>query len=311
MTRPRRATVLVNPAARGVRKGFDGGRVVRYLEKQGVGAELAIPASAAEATAHARASAERRDDVLLVIGGDGSVRDAAQGLAGSATALAAVPGGTVNVWAREAGIPKGMRAAIDAHLGGQSVHMDIGRAGEQCFLLMAGIGWDAEIARRVSKPLKRATGDVAYMLQAAWMLPRLRPTPAAWEAAGETAEEELAWMVLGNTRLYGGRIQLTPGALVDDGELDLIAFAPRTILEAARITGRLAAGRASADGRVFETRAAEVVVSTPGLPVQLDGDYAGETPMRFSVERGGLLVSVPAGELPPIFGRPHTDRRTG
>src|SRR5690606_3461937 len=124
--------------------------------------QLVIPESAEDATRHARLAAERGDDVLFVVGGDGSVRDTALGVAGSGTALAAVPSGTVNIWAREAGIPRSLRKSIDAHLEGQSVHMDLGRAGDHCFLLMAGVGWDAKIARQVSSGLKKRVGDIAY-----------------------------------------------------------------------------------------------------------------------------------------------------
>lgn len=310
MTRLRRGTVLVNPAARGVPKDFDGTRITRYLARKGVEAGLVLPASGADATAKARESAERGDDILFVVGGDGSVRDAALGLAGSETALAAVPSGTVNIWAREAGIPKGMRAAIDAHLEGQSVHMDLGRAGDHCFLLMAGVGWDAEIASHVHPGLKRATGDIAYMLQAAWMAPGLRPRRARWTTPTAEFEDDLAWMVLGNTRLYGGKVHLTPGAVIDDGELDVIAFCPHGFAETLRLARKVALGRRE-DPRIVHLRTPELTIETGGLAVQLDGDYVGETPMRFSVDPGALLVSVPGGRLAPIFAREHVDRRPG
>jgi YegS/Rv2252/BmrU family lipid kinase len=310
MTRLRRGTVLVNPAARGVAKDFDGTRITRYLARHGVECGLVLPSSAEDATRWARESAGRGDDVLFVVGGDGSVRDAALGLSGSETALAAVPSGTVNIWAREAGIPRGMRAAIDAHLEGQSVHMDLGRADEHCFLLMAGVGWDAEIASHVNSRLKRATGDLAYMLQAAWMAPGLRTRRARWTTPEAAFEDDLAWMVLGNTRLYGGKVHLTPGAVIDDGELDVIAFCPHGFGETLRLAGKVALGKRQ-DPRIVHLRTPELTLETPGLAVQLDGDYVGQTPMTFSIERGALLVSVPRGPLAPIFAREHIDRRAG
>lgn len=310
MTRLRRGTVLVNPAARGVGKGFDGSRLTRYLERQGVECELVLPSSGPDATVKAREAAGRGDDILFVVGGDGSVRDAALGLAGSETALAAVPSGTVNIWAREAGIPRGIRAAVDAHLEGQSVHMDLGRAGEHCFLLMAGVGWDAEIAARVNPRLKRVAGDIAYMLQAAWMAPGLRPRHARWTTPGTAFEDDLAWMVLGNTRLYGGKVRLTPGAVIDDGQLDVVAFCPHGFGETVGLAGKVALGRRE-DPRMVRLRTPGLTIETAGLGVQLDGDYVGRTPMTFSVDPGALLVSVPQGPLAPIFGREHVDRRTG
>lgn len=305
MTDTLRASLLVNPAARGVGPNFDATRILRYLAKHGIAAGLVFPVSAADATAQARASAEAGDDLCFVVGGDGSVRDAALGLAGTRTALAALPAGTVNIWAREAGIPRRLRAALDAHIHGQTVAMDLGRAGDHCFLLMAGVGWDAEIAGRVSKRLKKAVGDLAYIAQGLWMAPRLRSRPAQWYHDGRTTEDTLAWMLLGNTRVYGGKIQLTREATITDGLLDVLAMCPQTLGETLRLAGKLVARRRT-DPRLHNFRTTALIVETPGLAVQLDGDYAGQTPMTFTVDPGALLVRVPAGPLPRVFG----DRET-
>lgn len=300
---PIRATLLVNPAARGVSRRFDAARALRYLAARGVDARLAVPGSAAEAADAARASAERGDALCFVVGGDGSLRVAAEGLAGSGTALAAVPAGTVNIWAREAGIPQGIGAAFDAHLAGQVARADLGRAGERAFLLMAGIGWDAAIAQHVRPGLKRVTGDLAYMLEAVVRAPGLRTRRTRWRAGDAWFDEPLAWMVLGNTRLYGGRIELTPGARIDDGLLDLVAFCPRGPGETVTMAAKVLLGRREGP-HIARARAAEVVIETPGLPVQLDGDPVGETPMHFRAEPGALRVSLPAGPLPPLWGAP-------
>ncbi|PFG73263.1 diacylglycerol/lipid kinase family protein [Tepidiforma thermophila] len=301
MTEVRTATLLVNPAARGVARRFDAAQVVRRLEERGIEVRLAVPGSPEEATAEARAAAARGDDLCFVVGGDGTLRQAAEGLAGSATALAAIPAGTVNIWARETGIPQDVLAAVDLHLAGQTAAMDLGRANGHAFLLMAGIGWDAEIAAGVNPRLKRAAGDLAYILNALVHLPALRTHPARWRADGRSYREPLAWMVLGNTRLYGGRIHLTPEARVDDGRLDLVAFCPHGPGETLAMAVRVLAGRR--EGRhVVGGRFAEIAVETPGLPVQLDGDTVGATPMTFRVEPGALRVRVPAGPLPALWG---------
>lgn len=308
MPRELRATLLVNPAARGVPRDFNAASVLAYLARRRVSTTLIVPGSAAEATEAARRSAEAGDDLLFVLGGDGSVRDAALGLAGSGTALAAVPAGTVNIWAKEAGIPSGIRRALHAHVFGQSIHMDLGRAGEHCFLLMAGVGWDAQVASKVSPRLKRVSGDLAYMAQAAIMAPRLRPVATRWTTPGGEHEADLAWMVLSNSRLYGGKVRLTPEAAVDDGELDVIAFCPEKLRDTLRLAAKVVRG-SRRDRRMIRLREASVTIETPGLAVQLDGDHVGETPMRFSIDPRGLLVSVPAGPLAPIFQGAHTNRR--
>ncbi|WP_322795831.1 diacylglycerol/lipid kinase family protein [Tepidiforma sp.] len=297
---PRSAALVVNPAARGVRR-FDPARAARYLERRGLTVHLSVPETPEAATAAARASAERGDALCLVVGGDGSLRAAAGGLAGSYTALAAVPAGTVNIWAREAGIPRGIRAAFECHLAGQTAAIDLGLADGHPFLLMAGIGWDAEIAARVNPRLKRVAGDLAYILEGLLHLPALRVKPAAWSTPAGRRAGPFAWMVLGNSRLYGGRIQLTPGAVIDDGLLDLIAFCPSGLLPAAALAARVAAGARQGSSIVSE-RTPELVFETPGFPVQLDGDPIGVTPMTFRVAHRALRVSLPAGPLPGVVG---------
>ena len=301
MTAIERATVMLNPNARGVPASFDAARVVSYLGRRGVEARLVVPSSAEMARTEAAKAADRGDHALFAIGGDGSLREAAAGLAGSDTALAAIRGGTVNIFAREAGIPAGIRRALDAHLDGQTVRMDLGRGDGHYFLLMAGVGWDAEIVRRVSSGLKRRLGDIAYLAQGAWMLPGLRPRNAAWHYNGEQLHAPLALMILGNTRLYGGRIDLTPRAFADDGFLDLVALCPERLGDGARLALKVAAGRLSGDGHVIERRIRHVAIDTPGLAVQFDGDFAGETPMEFEIAHRVLAVRVPPGPLPAIF----------
>ena len=309
MTTPyRRATFLVNPVARGVSKRLpDPERAVRYIRKRGLEVDLVVPGSPGEATDAARRAAERGDELLFVAGGDGTLRDVAQGLVGSNTALAPLPAGTVNILAREIDLPLSVRGAIDEHLAGQRTRMDVGRIGERCFLLMASVGWDAEVTRRINPDLKRRLGDAAYMLQGAMIIPRLKPEPARWRADDRLFEDDLAVLVISNTRLYGGRVEFSPGAYADDGQLDVVALCPHSVLDGARLSARLAVSRLEGDERVIQARAECVEFETPGFPVQADGDFICETPATIRVERGALWISVPAGELPDVLsGR---DRR--
>lgn len=300
----RRVTVIVNRQARGVRPSFDPERLVRYLRRRGLDAALELPGSPLGVTAAAAAAAARGDDAVFVLGGDGTLRDAAEGLAGSNTALAALPGGTVNIWAMEMGIPRKLRAAVDAHLAGQRVRCDVGVANGRRFLLMASAGWDAEAARRVSPGLKRRTGDLAYIASFARLLPRLRLQPVRWRAGIATDDHRIALIVISNTRVYGGRLHFSPRALATDGQLDVTAVCPSGALEVARACFKVAIDRIATDRAVVRLRTQELAIETPGLAVQIDGDYAGETPMRFWVEPRALVASVPPGPLPAVLGGP-------
>lgn len=294
------ATIVANPFARGMRR-FDAARALRQLERRGLSARLELPDSPQGTAAAARAAAERGDAFVFALGGDGTARLAAGALAGTETALAVLAGGTANVWAQEAGIPRAFPRAIAAHLDGQRVPMDLGRANGEPFLLMAGIGWDAQIAATVPPPLKRRLGVLAYVLHGAPMLPRLRARPLAWSADGRGDEERIGLIVASNTRLYGGILVFSPEASARDGALDLCVFAPRNLGDALRHAAKALARRHGGDARVRQLRTARFAVETPSLPVQVDGDPVGETPLTLTVERGAVRMSVPRGPLPPVL----------
>jgi diacylglycerol kinase (ATP) len=145
---PLRVVLLVNPVAGMRRLPLE--PIQAALRARGAAVEVALTTRPGDATTIARQAAAAGADVLLACGGDGTVNEAVNGLAGSQTALAVLPGGTVNVWAREVGIPLDPVRALQLLWEGQRRWIDLGRAGERYFLLMAGIGFDADVAAQVT-----------------------------------------------------------------------------------------------------------------------------------------------------------------
>ena len=307
---PRTAHVLVNPAARKVRR-FDPEAALRRLDAHGIDAILEAPRSPEAFARAARRAVDRAVDLLFVAGGDGTMRLAGGELVGAATALAPLPLGTANILTTESGLPGRWERAIDAHAGGQRVRMDVGLANGEIFLLMAGIGWDAAIASRVRRDLKHGLGALAYILEAAKAIPGLRPRPLQMDIDGRDFGGDWGLIVLSNTRLYGGLVHFAPEASAVDGLLDVCAAGPRRPGQGTALATRLATNRLREQPGLHLDRAAEVNIPTPGAPVQLDGDVVGETPMRFTVMPQALLLSVPSGPLPALFRAGGGDTRWG
>lgn len=293
-----RARILVNPVARSVQRRFDAEGALRFLQVRGIDAELVYPDSTAGG---ARDAVEAGIDTVFVVGGDGTLREAAMGLAGSNTALAAIPAGTTNVWAREVGIPHGIRTAFESHMSGQRVRMDLGRANGEPFLLMVSAGWDAEVVRTVSHRLKRRAGQGAYVVSAIQHFACLRPVFSRLQSGLLHWDVPLALAVISNTRLYGGIVQPSPGAVANDGLLDVCALCPAHMGDGLRLGARLATRRLAGDLRSITVRVPDFAIETPGIPYQLDGDFAGFSPIAVTIEPSALLVSVPGGELPRIL----------
>jgi YegS/Rv2252/BmrU family lipid kinase len=223
-------------------------------------------------------------------------------LAGGETALGVVRGGMGNVFAKEVGIPRQPEAALRLLIAGERRRFDLGIAGDRYFILMAGVGLDANVVRTVPATWKRRLGSTSYALWALREALRYRPAAAVLEIDGERRQlDELYWLLLANTRSYGGIIDIAGRARAEDGLLDAYTFEGRGRSWMLRTLVSLARGRHEHARGVAYRRTAEVRVETPGLRVQADGEYLGETPMRFSVAPRSLTVLLPPGGANRLF----------
>ncbi len=293
--------MIVNPAARGVPA------IERLREAisplAGWEATLEATKGAGHATELARAAAQRGIDAVVACGGDGTMNEVANGLAGSDTAVATVRGGTANVWAKEIGAPKDVDEAVRVLVDGELHVMDLGLAGERHFLLMAGIGFDASIVQRVSPRLKRWSGALAYAVPSVLRAFGHRSISADLVVDQEALSTPLYWLLLGNTRNYGGVLNLTNQAKADDGLLDICLLQHGGLPRLAWLALWALLRRHQDRAEVVYRTASSIDVQTPGLPVQLDGDYFGETPMTFSVAPGALRVLLPPGRASALFNQ--------
>ncbi len=299
----KRALVVYNPVARGA-PPLDRLRAAAG-SLDGWEALVETTDAPGHATAFAGEAARHGYDAVVACGGDGTVSEVANGLARSTTALAVVRGGTANVWAREARLPKRVDAALRLLDQGEVRTIDLGLAGERYFLLMAGVGFDAAIVRDVSQGLKRRLGAAAYLLHGAQRAFTYRSQPADLVAEGVSLPDGLYWLLLGNTRNYAGVLDITHLARADDGLLDLCLLRKGGPLRLAWLAPWVLLRRHHRRPEVLYRQLTSFDVRTPGLPVQVDGEYLGETPLRFEVAPAALRVVVPRGLRRGVLGRGH------
>jgi YegS/Rv2252/BmrU family lipid kinase len=247
-----------------------------------------------DGTRIARAAALAGYDVVVAAGGDGTVNEVINGLAGTSTALAALPIGTVNVWMRELGLPLQPRAAAEALLDAQVRAIDLGKAGDRYFLLMAGVGFDAAVTAEVRAHEKRRLGALAYVFRALDLARRFRGMRTRIEVDGRLVRTRTLMVVLGNSQLYGGILKITARASLDDGLLDLCIIKGNTLRSAPLRILSILLRRATVDPQIEYHRARTVRIETPRpLPVQVDGDHIGYTPMTFESVPGALRALLP------------------
>ena len=258
-------------------------------------------------TGQARQAASDGAEVVLVCGGDGTVRAAVQGLAGTAAALGVLPGGTGNLLAGNLGIPSDLDDALDVVLSGDRCRIDVGEvaddgapgaeAGERtAFVVMAGIGLDAAIMDDAPTRLKNAAGPVAYVVAAIKHLfdDELRVEVVVDD--GEPLRRHVRTVVVGNVGRLQGALELLPDAEADSGVLEVAVLAPRNAWHWLHLLAGVALRRRHVPRRELLRGSHVVVRAARAERRQVDGDVIEESAtLDVTVRPAALRVCVPCG----------------
>jgi YegS/Rv2252/BmrU family lipid kinase len=256
--------------------------------------QVEVVSSSNEATRAAKRAAQTAE-IVVAVGGDGTVSDVATGIFGSSAALGIVPGGSTNIAARSLGIPAEPAAAL-ALLGGphRLRTIDVGRSEDRSFLHIAGAGFDAEVCRGADPVWKRRLGWFAYLPAAVSAL-RLPPSDVRISADDAVLEVRSPLVLIANGgSAIAPQFLIYPGITVDDGWLDVLIFTSSTPAQIARTLGLAGTQQLDRSPHVTHRRARNIEIEAiPPLPVELDGDLRGTTPRQFGIVPLGLRVVAP------------------
>ena len=219
--RPRRLFVIHNPAAGWCRRRYYA-RVLAHLERLGCTLALAETAAPGDAEALARAVDPSAFDLVVAAGGDGTINEAINGLAGSALPLAILPLGTANLLAAEVGLAGSARRVAETIAYQAPRPAFLGSANGRRFALMVGVGFDARVVARLDLRLKRAVGKIAYALAALGQLVAYRAPHYLVEIDGRPFRA--AALVIAKGRYYAGHFTVAPAARVDEPQLYVALF---------------------------------------------------------------------------------------
>jgi diacylglycerol kinase family enzyme len=242
----------------------------------------------------ARRALEERFESLFVLGGDGTLRVVAGVLAGSEVAVGALPGGTTNVVALSLGLPFDPVAAARLLARAEPRAMDLGRCGEELFLMQVSGGLDATIMANADPSLKRRLGKGAIVLAGLREWRRYRFPEIALEIDG--APTSATGFVVSNLAEYAGGFRIVPGARADDHQLEILLFRGRRRRDALGFALDLARGRHDRRADV-EIRRVELVrvLGPEGRPLQFDGDpFVPRLPIAIGLAAERLFVLAPA-----------------
>ena len=282
----RKVCIIFNPAARG-------GKAVSL---QGELKELAgtIPIfGAAESNSIQELAAvltKQGYDHIIVAGGDGTINGVINGIGSADVLLSVLPLGTMNVFAYELGIRSSqLKKCWEMIELGRPRTVDLALANQNYFVQLAGVGLDAMTVQGTDLQMRKTIGPVSYLLSAAKVIGGPAPTLLVrFEDGSETAG---CFVLVGNGRFYGGHFSLFQDAKNDDGLLDLLIFKHQSYLDIFRyLQGVLIGNHTDLPDIEYRQVASAQVMSEQSVPLELDGDVSGSTPVHFQIASRKLQV---------------------
>ena len=297
----RRLLVIYNPVAGGrARRRFEA--ALKEMRELGVETVLRETRSSGDAEAFAREATAEDFDGVVVAGGDGTLNEAVNGLRDLRLPVAVFPFGTGNVLAHEIGMPRSPARLAAIAAAGPVRPISVGEAVFENqpvvrrFLLMTGVGFDAEVVEGLDLGLKRRAGKLAFVWSILKRLWRYRPTEFSVMLEGETgvSEHHAASAVATKARCYAGPFVLAPAAQLSNRSFQLALFRNAGRRAALGYLVALAGGflHRLTDIEFATARAARFTLPR-GAPVQIDGDVAGLLPVTIRIAEEPLLLVYP------------------
>lgn len=237
-----------------------------------------------DAVQAAKLAVSRNFDVVVAVGGDGTINEVINGIAEADVRpkLGIIPAGTTNDFARALAIPRDIKKAVDIILQEQTMALDIGKANDHYFMNIAGGGELTELTYEVPSRLKTMLGQLAYYMKGIEMLPFLKPVRTRIEYDGNVLEDDIMLFLVSNTNSVGGFEKLAPDAKPNDGYFDLIILKKTNLAEFIRIATLGIRGAHIEDKHVIYVQAKQIkVYPEEKMQLNVDGEYGGLLPGEF------------------------------
>jgi YegS/Rv2252/BmrU family lipid kinase len=299
MTRPPEPPLfLVNPASGNGATGKRWPKLRKRAAELGLEGEQVL----SEFPGHlAQAAKDSPGSLLVVIGGDGTVNEVANGVAGTEAELAVLPCGTGQDFGRTHGLPTGFDDAVRVALGGETRTIDLGRveleSGTSRFFANVGsAGMSGAVARRANTMTKAFGGRATFFYALTREFLAWQNTRVVVELDdGVQREGPMHDVIVANGNWHGGGMKLAPDARQDDGVFDVVLIGDVTKLDFLTTAPKLYSGRYLSHPKVELLQSSSVAIrASEALPLEVDGEPIGATPARFEVVPSALRLRVPA-----------------
>ena len=261
-------------------------RIEAALKACGLSPEIIWTEYAGHATELAFQAAKDEYDVVVAVGGDGTINEVVNGLANTKTRLGVIPRGTANLLAAELGIPNNIEAACQTIAKGHARAIDTATVNGRYFTIMAGIGFDASVVSKVDGKVKSKWGALAYPLVALRELARY-PFRRIKIRTQDGIELRAFYVFIQNAKTYASGFAITPSSKMDDGSLEVLMFPTKNIFSLIHYL-------LSRDKHKFcvEMQGVKSLEINSNHAIQIDGEYACKGPAKIKICPGSLRVLV-------------------
>lgn len=296
----KRARIIYNPTSG--RELFRK-HLPEVLEKMEIaGYETSCHATTCEgdATAAAIKAVERKFDLIVAVGGDGTLNEVVSGVSTfeKRPKIGLIPMGTTNDFARAVHIPRDINKAVDIIIQGESIPVDVGMMNERYFINIAGGGRMTELTYEVPSKLKTVLGQMAYYLKGIEMIPSIRSSSVRIEYDGEVFDDKAMMFLIGLTNSVGGFEKLAPDASINDGKFTLLILKEVNMAEFIRLASLALRGEHLTNPHVIYAKASRIsVTSKERVMLNLDGEFGGVLPAIFQNLEKHIEVLVPIQSL--------------
>ena len=233
---------------------------------------------------------------IACVGGDGTLSEVVNGIAGRFVTLYFVPCGTGNDFVKVLGLPKDPVDALMAQLSGVPARIDLGRLNDRYFINVSGSGFDVEVLRQAARFKKLGKGILPYLMGIFAALRLFRPLPVEIDLDGKKEETEVTIFSVGNGCYIGGGMKAVPHALPDDGLFDVVIAKRFSRPEIMKMLSRFISGKHTTLPGVREFRCRKISFRCPGMVLDVDGELIPTDDACYEILPGALGIRRPAPE---------------
>ena len=268
--------------------------LVEWVREKGHNVRVRVTWESGDAEALARDAAAAGADVVVAVGGDGTVNEVVNGLDGADAAFGIIPIGTANDFARQTGIPLDVDHAMDVILQREARCIDTATLNGRRFLNVSSGGVGAEATAETPSEAKEALGMLAYAITGVRKLVDLEPRRARFTAPGLDLDTEFLLFAVGNGRTTGGGTVITPKASLTDGLLDVCIVEAMPRGDFAKLVLRLRHGEHLDNEGVHYLQVPSIDIrAVEPISVNVDGEPSGARELNYSARRGDLRIHLP------------------